>query len=104
MEVLRGDSYNPSEELREAQQEAEQAALRKSTIFDLIRNPAARKALLASLGSMFFQQLSGINAVIFYTVTIFKASGSSMPAEVASIIVAIVQVRLSMSRLCKNLL
>ncbi|XP_012531503.1 facilitated trehalose transporter Tret1 [Monomorium pharaonis] len=91
MSVLRGDSYDPSEELADAQREAEQAALRKSTIFDLIRNRAAKKALLASLGSMFFQQLSGINAVIFYTVTIFQASGSSMPADVASIIVAIVQ-------------
>ncbi|KAG5311729.1 TRET1 protein, partial [Acromyrmex insinuator] len=91
MSVLRGDSYDPSEELAEAQREAEQAALRKSTIFDLVRTPAARKALLASLGGMFFQQLSGINAVIFYTVTIFQASGSSMPPDVASIIVAIVQ-------------
>ncbi|XP_011693005.1 PREDICTED: facilitated trehalose transporter Tret1-like [Wasmannia auropunctata] len=91
MSVLRGDSYDPSEELAEAQREAEQAALRKSTILDLIRSPVSRRALLASLGGMFFQQLSGINAVIFYTVTIFQASGSSMSPEVASIIVAIVQ-------------
>lgn len=91
MSVLRGDSYDPSEELAEAQREAEQAALRKSTIFDLIRTPAARKALLASLGGMLFQQLSGINAVIFYTVDIFQASGSSIQEDVASIIVAIVQ-------------
>lgn len=30
------------------------------------------KPLLISLGLMFFQQMSGINAVIFYTVQIFK--------------------------------
>ncbi|XP_071649626.1 facilitated trehalose transporter Tret1 isoform X1 [Temnothorax longispinosus] len=91
MTVLRGDAYDPSEELAEAQREAEQAASRKSSIFDLVRTTASRKALLASLGGMLFQQLSGINAVIFYTVTIFQASGSSMKAEVSSIIVAIVQ-------------
>jgi len=102
MTVLRGDSYDPSEELAEAQREAEQAALRKSTIFDLIRTTAARKALLASLGGMLFQQLSGINAVIFYTVTIFQASGSSMSPEVASIVVAIVQMLLSICNLPKS--
>ncbi|KAL6258018.1 hypothetical protein P5V15_011613 [Pogonomyrmex californicus] len=91
MAVLRGDSYDPSAELAEVQRQTERVASRKSTIFDLIRTTAARKALLATLGSMLFQQLSGINAVIFYTVTIFQASGSSIPPEVASIIVAIVQ-------------
>lgn len=94
MMVFRGDSYDPSEELAEMQREAEQAASRKSSIFDLVRTRAAKRALLASLGSMLFQQLSGINAVIFYTVTIFQASGSSMSPELASIVVAIVQVRL----------
>lgn len=91
MELLRGHSYDPSAELAEAQREAEEAAARKSSLFDLVRTTAARKALLASLGCMFFQQLSGINAVIFYTVTIFEASGSSISPDVASIIVAIVQ-------------
>lgn len=100
MSVLRGNSYDPSEELAEAQREAEQAASRKSSVFDLIRTSAARKALLASLGGMFFQQLSGINAVIFYTVTIFQASGSSMSPDVASIIVAIVQVYIAYTKAC----
>lgn len=102
MTVFRGDSYDPSEELAEMQREAEQAASRKSSIFDLIRTRAAKKALLASLGGMFFQQLSGINAVIFYTVTIFQASGSSMSPELASIVIAIVQVRLLIFSLRKK--
>lgn len=91
--VLRGDTYDPSEELAEMRRAAEQASSKKSGIFDLTRSPATRKAMLASFGAMFFQQMSGINAVIFYTTTIFEESGSSMPADVASIIIALVQVR-----------
>lgn len=97
MTILRGDSYDPSEELAEIQRQAEHAASRKSSIFDLIHTRANKKALLASLGAMFFQQMSGINAVIFYTVTIFQASGSSMSPEIASIVVAMVQVCLPIS-------
>ncbi|KAH0956781.1 hypothetical protein HN011_009731 [Eciton burchellii] len=95
MTVLRGGLYDPSEELAEMQREAEQAASNKSSVFDLVRTSAARKALLILLCSMLFQQLSGINGVIFYTVSIFKASGSSMPADLASVIVALVQVVMS---------
>lgn len=48
------------------------------------------KAILVSLGLMTFQQLSGINAVIFYTVTIFKMSGSSVDKNLSTIIVGVV--------------
>jgi len=93
MTILRGSLYDPSEELAEMERQAEQAASRNSSVFDLIRTSAARKALLVLLCSMLFQQLSGINGVIFYTISIFEASGSSISADFASIIVALVQVR-----------
>ncbi|XP_043516632.1 facilitated trehalose transporter Tret1-like isoform X1 [Frieseomelitta varia] len=48
------------------------------------------KPVLISLGLMFFQQLSGINAVIFYTVQIFKDAGSSIDENISTIIVGIV--------------
>lgn len=41
---------------------------------------------------MFFQQFSGINAVIFFTVDIFKMAGSSLNPSYCSIIVGVVQV------------
>lgn len=90
--VLRGDTYDPSQDLAEMRQAAEEATSRKSGIFDLIRSPATRRAMFASFGGMFFQQMSGINAVIFYTKTIFQESGSSISPDIASIIVALVQV------------
>lgn len=95
MEVLRGDTYNPAEELAEMQRSVEEAAGNKLTIMQMVRVPATRKAMLASFGAMAFQQLSGINAVIFYTQTIFEASGSSLSPEVASIVVAAVQMVMS---------
>jgi len=50
------------------------------------------KPLLASLGLMFFQQFSGINAVIFYMVSIFEMSGSSVDSNVSTIIVGFVNI------------
>lgn len=48
------------------------------------------KPLMISLGLMFFQQLSGINAVIFYTVQIFKDAGSSVDENISTIIIGVV--------------
>ncbi|XP_060868900.1 facilitated trehalose transporter Tret1-like isoform X1 [Metopolophium dirhodum] len=48
------------------------------------------KPLLISMGLMLFQQLSGINAVIFYTVKIFKEAGSTIDENLCTIIVGIV--------------
>ncbi|CAL1687683.1 unnamed protein product [Lasius platythorax] len=48
------------------------------------------KPLLISLGLMFFQQMSGINAVIFYTVQIFKDAGSTIDENLSTIIIGIV--------------
>ncbi|XP_012278618.1 facilitated trehalose transporter Tret1 [Orussus abietinus] len=47
------------------------------------------KPLCISLGLMFFQQTSGINAVIFYTVTIFKDAGSTIDGYVGTILVGV---------------
>ncbi|KAL1465303.1 hypothetical protein WDU94_004886 [Cyamophila willieti] len=48
------------------------------------------RPLLISIGLMFFQQMSGINAVIFYTVKIFKDAGSTIDVNYCTIIVGVV--------------
>lgn len=48
--------------------------------------------MLISFGLMFFQQLSGINAVIFYMTTIFLDAKIKLAPEYATIIVGAVQV------------
>ena len=49
------------------------------------------KPLGISLGVMLFQQTTGINAIIFYTVSIFHTAGSTIESRYATIIVGAVQ-------------
>lgn len=64
---------------------------------DLFTNPTNRAALFISLLLMFFQQFSGINAVIFYTAPIFQSAGSTMDPAVCSIVVGVVQVVMTLA-------
>lgn len=57
----------------------------------MVTNKASRMALICGLGLMFFQQFSGINAVIFYTNNIFQSAGSNIDPVIATIIVGVVQ-------------
>lgn len=60
------------------------------------RNIFMTRAVLMPLGIglalMAIQQLSGIDAIIFFTVEIFKTAGSSIDSHLATIIVGVVQV------------
>ncbi|KAL7727868.1 hypothetical protein ACLKA6_019435 [Drosophila palustris] len=68
-----------------------------ASILDLFSNRGARNGLIISMMLMFFQQFSGINAVIFYTQSIFESAGSSLSASVSSIIVGVVQVIMTLT-------
>ncbi|XP_055628364.1 facilitated trehalose transporter Tret1-2 homolog isoform X2 [Toxorhynchites rutilus septentrionalis] len=67
------------------------------------RNQLCRREVLAPLGIglalLSIQQLSGIDAVIFFTVDIFRSAGSSMDGHLATIIVGAVQVLSNLSAL-----
>lgn len=61
----------------------------KGTLIELINTVANRKALLLSCGAMSFQQLSGINVVLFYSQTIFDLAGDLvLSASNSTIVVA----------------
>ncbi|KAH8269456.1 hypothetical protein KR018_003388, partial [Drosophila ironensis] len=51
-----------------------------------------RKGLIISILLMFFQQLTGINAIMFYSTAIFKDAGSSLEPRFATIVIGVVQV------------
>ncbi|XP_018308753.1 facilitated trehalose transporter Tret1 isoform X2 [Mycetomoellerius zeteki] len=61
----------------------------QSIISELLKSKNLRP-LLISLGLMLFQQMSGINAVIFYTVQIFQDAGSTIDENISTIIIGIV--------------
>jgi facilitated trehalose transporter len=76
LQWLRGKDTDISQELQEietAHNESEKNV--SGSTFELF-NKSNLRPLLISLGLMFFQQMSGINAVVFYTVMIFKVRNS----------------------------
>lgn len=91
LKVLRATSGEKqlAEELHEMEQEIENSS--KGSLKDLFTNRGLVKALIISVSLAAFQPLSGIDVVQFYTQTIFEATGSSIPAEISSIIMGSVQ-------------
>lgn len=88
---LRGKKADVEPELKgimRSQADSERQAT-KNSMFELLKRKNL-KPLSISLGLMFFQQLSGINAVIFYTVKIFEEAGSTIDSNVCTIIVGVV--------------
>jgi len=67
-------------------------AKRNQASFKDLLEPSILKPVCISLAFMLFQQLSGINAVLFFLNNIFEDSGSDMNPKLQSIIVGIVQV------------
>jgi SP family facilitated glucose transporter-like MFS transporter 8 len=92
LQYYRGSSYNILKELQDLEKDISESTQTKLSIRDLISSKGTRRALVIALGLMIFQQLSGINAVIFYSGDIFNAAGSTLDPKVATIIVGVVQV------------
>ncbi|XP_058818975.1 facilitated trehalose transporter Tret1-2 homolog isoform X2 [Topomyia yanbarensis] len=89
---LRGKRYDESAEIEELKEDDARLKAEKITFVQGFRQKATIRALIIALGLMFFQQLSGINAVIFYTTTIFNDANTGLAATDATIIVGAIQV------------
>ncbi|XP_055538358.1 facilitated trehalose transporter Tret1-2 homolog [Wyeomyia smithii] len=98
---LQGFTFDPKA------QEIQKAAL-NGALTERKDNPYSRKALCRrvvlmplgiGLALLSIQQLSGIDAVIFFTVEIFRSAGSSLDGHLATIIVGTVQVLSNFSAL-----
>lgn len=59
---------------------------------DLFTVKANFKALLLTCAGVSFQQLTGINVVLFYAQSIFVSTGSTIDPALCTIIVGVVQV------------
>lgn len=89
---LRGNDYDFNTELQELQSEHEERENQKISFAEAFARKTSVRALIIMLGLMFFQQMSGINAVIFYTGFIFDAANTGIDGSIATIIVGVMQV------------
>lgn len=77
--------------MRKVRQSIEDSKTQNISGKDILK-PIIMKPLLVSLYLMVFEQISGFNAVIFYTNDIFIGSGSNVDSHLSTIIVGIIQV------------
>ncbi|XP_011497305.1 PREDICTED: facilitated trehalose transporter Tret1-2 homolog isoform X2 [Ceratosolen solmsi marchali] len=89
---LRGSHYNVEPELQALEESLMEEQRKKTSLAQALRTKAARKGLVIAFGLMFFQQLSGINAIIFYAGSIFESANKSISVNVSTLIVGIIQV------------
>lgn len=71
---LRGSAYNPQSEIDELKKEIEENENHKISFIEVLQRKATKRALFIAFGLMFFQQMCGINVVIFRATTIFEVS------------------------------
>lgn len=89
---LRGRAYDVESEMFEIKQTLEAEKNQKTSTYEVLRKRGTQKALLISFGLMFFQQAGGVNAIVFYTGSIFQSAGSSLDSKVSTIIIGVMQV------------
>lgn len=92
LKFLRGHKYDTQNEMKEIEKEIENSQTKTGGIKDIFSTKGNRRAFLSVVVVAAFQQLCGINAVVFYTVPIFKAAGSNLSPSLAGILIGLVQV------------
>lgn len=89
---LRGKDYDPSGEIAEIEKQAAKEEELKDQFTVQLRSVQGKKSSTICFMLMFYQQLSGINAVMFYSGDIFKDAGSTIQPELCATIIGVVQV------------
>jgi sugar porter (SP) family MFS transporter len=90
--ILRGKDYDPRLEVYELQRAFDETSKApKSSFMIEIRKRATAKAFVIILFLFFVFQMTGVNAVIFYTTTIFIESGIKMDPFLATVILGTVE-------------
>jgi sugar porter (SP) family MFS transporter len=89
---LRGPCHNNEAELAEIEGALKESVESTVSLSHAFTKRANVKAFVIAFALMFFQQFSGINAVILYTSDIFHSAGVDLDANTAAIIVGAFQV------------
>ena len=90
LKLIRGPNDDIEGEIKEIQESFKKQSGDWKELF----NPLVRPALIVGIGLAFFQQITGINTVIYYAPTIFKFAGfqSASSAILATVGVGVVNV------------
>jgi SP family facilitated glucose transporter-like MFS transporter 8 len=91
LEWLRGSNYDSKRELTEIKEEIENQQEAQVPIKEAFGRRSTKRGLIIAFGLVAAVQLSGINAVLFYTATIFKDAGVGLSSDLSTIIVGLVQ-------------
>ncbi|KAL7288117.1 facilitated trehalose transporter Tret1 [Trichogramma pretiosum] len=89
---LRGPNYNVESEIQAQLAVMAETERNKESFSTAIRSRAAIRGLVIGFGLMFIQQLSGVNAIIFYASKIFASASEDISASTSTIIVGVIQV------------
>lgn len=79
-------------ELIEITTNVKESFANKAKITDMFRSKGLFRGFVISMGLMFFHQSSGTNILIAYMQPIFSASGTSIPSDLSSILIGVVQI------------
>ncbi|XP_034837919.1 facilitated trehalose transporter Tret1-like isoform X1 [Maniola hyperantus] len=91
LQWLRGKNVDTEKEMTDLMRSQAESDLTKgSNTLGQLFSKKYLPAVLISLGLMIFQQLSGINAVIFYASELFIMAGSTLDKGMCSIIIGVV--------------
>ncbi|XP_049809094.1 facilitated trehalose transporter Tret1-like [Schistocerca nitens] len=87
-----GDEADITDDLAEMEQSVTETKERTGSLRDMFTSRAAVRGLAIGVGLQLAQQLSGVNIIIFFSVPIFVAAGTSMDPSDCAIVVGVVQV------------
>lgn len=72
--------------------QVDEAQANKANFFDIFKSKGLKMALFLSVSLVVWQQLSGINVVLFYAQDIFTDAGVSLAPEICTILIGIIQI------------
>lgn len=89
---LRGSSAVAEEECRDMEEAMSSGNTGHASLSDIVRHSELLRPVVIAVMIMIFQQISGINVVMFYTVSIFETAGFKESGGMATVAIGAVQV------------
>ncbi|KOC60547.1 Facilitated trehalose transporter Tret1 [Habropoda laboriosa] len=89
---LRGVQYNVENELQSHKDALVENNTNTTPFWTVLKSKATVKGFIIAYGLMFFQQMCGVNVVVFYADSIFEKAGSALKSDYSAMIVGAIQI------------